>query len=77
MVILLSMENVINEFAERLRELRESKNLSLVQLSKELGVSDVAICRWENKQRVPNIESLVLIAKYFGVSTDYLLGLED
>lgn len=64
-------------FAERLKELREEKAISLKELSKAIGVSDVALCRWENGKRVPTIESLVKIATYFGVSTDYLTGLED
>ena len=64
-------------FAERLKELRKEKNVSLKVLAREIGVSDIAISRWENELRVPNIENLVLLAKYFGVSTDYLVGLED
>ena len=64
-------------FAERLKELRLEKNLSLKELAKEIGVSDIAISRWENELRIPNIESLVELAKFFGVSSDYLLGLED
>ena len=64
-------------FAERLKDLRIEKGLSLKQLGKEIGVSDIAISRWETEQRIPNIESLVAIAKYFGVTTDYLVGLED
>ena len=64
-------------FAESLKDLRIEKGLSLKQLGKEIGVSDIAISRWETEQRIPNIESLVAIAKYFGVTTDYLVGLED
>lgn len=64
-------------FAERLKDLRNEKHLSLKELASEIGVSDVAISRWENELRIPNIEVLVVIAKYFGVSTDYLVGLED
>ena len=67
----------MNKFAERLKELREEYNLSLKQLANEIGVSDIAISRWENKLRIPNIEYLISLAKYFKVSTDYLLGLED
>jgi len=36
-----------------------------------------AISRWESKKRIPNIEALIVIAKYFNVSADYLLGLTD
>ena len=64
-------------FAERLKELREEKGLSIRMLSKEVGYSDVAIGRWESKKQIPNIETLITFAKYFNVSSDYLLGLED
>ena len=64
-------------FAERLKELRVDKKLSLKELGNAIGVSDIAISRWENELRIPNIENLVIIAKFFGVSTDYLVGLED
>ena len=67
----------MNDFADRLKELRESKGLSINQLAKQLGIGPGTLHRWENRTRVPNIESLVLLAKYFGVSADYLLGLED
>lgn len=71
------MKNVIEIFAERLSELRKESNLSLMQLGKDLGVSDTALSRWERGVQIPNIETLVIIAKYFNVSTDYLVGLED
>ncbi len=64
-------------FAERLKELREDEGLSLQNLAKKIGYSDVAIGRWEREERIPNIEALVAVAKYFKVSTDYLCGLED
>lgn len=64
-------------FAERLKELRIEKNLSLKEVAKGIGTSDVAISRWENELRIPNIENLYSIAKFFGVSADYLIGLED
>lgn len=64
-------------FAERLKELREEEKLSTKKLGEKIGYSDVAISRWEREERIPNIEVLVAIAKYFKVSTDYLCGLED
>lgn len=67
----------MSKFAERLKELRQEKGLSLLTLSKEVGISDVALGRWENNLRTPNIDSLIILAKYFKVSADYLLGLED
>ncbi|MFQ6724070.1 MAG: helix-turn-helix domain-containing protein [Clostridia bacterium] len=70
--------NRVNEiFAERLKELREEKGLSLKELARKIGVSDVAIGRWERKVQIPNIVMLDLIAKYFNVSPNYLLGYEN
>lgn len=64
-------------FAERLKDLRLEKNLSALKLSKELGVDDNTILRWEKGLMVPNIINLYKIATYFGVSADYLIGLEN
>ena len=64
-------------FAERLKELRTEMGLSTTNLGKAIGVSHVAISRWEREMRIPNIENLVALAKFFKVSTDFLCGLED
>lgn len=64
-------------FAERLRELRTEKNLSMKDLAKEIGTTDAAISNWENEINEPKISYLKTIALFFGVSTDYLLGLEN
>lgn len=64
-------------FGERLKDLREERNLSALKLSTELGVDDATIGRWEKGKMVPNIIHLYRIALYFGVSSDYLIGLED
>ncbi len=66
-----------NQFPQRLKELREEKGLSIEMLAKELGVSDIAIGRWEKGLRTPNIDTLILVANYFNVSADYLLDLKD
>lgn len=63
--------------AERLKDLREEKNLSIQALARELKVSSASIFRWENAQVDIKASQLKLLAKYFKVSTDYLLGLED
>ena len=64
-------------FAERLKDLRIEKGLSINKLAKLIGISSIAISRYENELRSPSAECLILLATYFGVSTDYLLGLED
>ena len=67
----------MTKFAERLKELRIEKGLSQRALAKELKINQPCIARWESKLQVPNIDVAVMFAKYFGVTTDYLLGLED
>lgn len=67
----------MNVFPERLKELRLNNNLSQTTLAKALNVSQAAIARWEAGLQTPNIEFAVAIAKYFNVSTDYLLGLKN
>ncbi len=64
-------------FAERLKELRMEENLSTKKLGEKIGVSGIAISRWEREERIPNIENLVALAVFFKVRTDYLVGLED
>ena len=64
-------------FAERLKELITEKKLSQRALAAQTKISASAIKQWENESRVPNAEAIVTLAKYFGVSSDYLLGLED
>ncbi len=64
-------------FSKRLRELREDKNLSMQELAVIINVSNAAISNWENEINEPKISYLVALAKYFGVSADYLLGLKE
>ncbi len=71
------METITNSFSERLKELRIEKNLSQRELSKLVGYSQPAIARWEKNLQIPNIDVLIVFAKFFNVSTDYLLGLVD
>ena len=64
-------------FSRRLKELREKQQLSMEQLGKDLGVTKSRVNMWENSGTVPRSDVLVNLAKYFNVSTDYLLGNQD
>lgn len=64
-------------FAERLKELRIEKGLSIQALAKDVKIGSSSLCRWENKQADVKGSQLIILAKYFKVSTDYLLGLEN
>ena len=64
-------------FCERLQELRQERGMSILALSKEINVAYTSILRWEKEERIPSIEHLKALAVYFGVTSDYLIGLED
>lgn len=65
------------DFGKRLKTLRLQNNLTQAQLSHALGVTKSVISAYENDLRTPSYDTLVLIAKKFKVTTDYLLGLEN
>lgn len=67
----------MNKFAERLKELRMENKLSQTSLADALKVSQPAIARWEKNLQIPNIDIAIKVARYFNVSTDFLLGLKD
>ena len=62
---------------QRICELRAHLGWSQVELSRRLRVSKQTVSNWENDNIQPSIEMLVRLSKFFGVTTDYLLGLED
>ncbi|MBO5954525.1 MAG: helix-turn-helix transcriptional regulator [Clostridia bacterium] len=66
-------------FSKRLKELRKEKGLSQQELSIALKfkITQPAIARWENDERVPNLDAVILLAKFFNVSLDYLAGLTE
>ncbi len=68
---------MMNKFGQRLRELRKDNNLSMKQLSLKVGIADSCISRWENGQTIVNADQLIIFAKFFDVSVDYLVGLTD
>lgn len=53
------------------------KCLGQIELAHELGVSKGVISLWENGLREPSMSSIILLSKFFNVTTDYLLGLDD
>ena len=66
------MANLV--FSTRVKELRENSGLSMDQLAKQLGVTKSRVNMWENNGTVPRMNVLVELAKFFNVTTDYLLG---
>ena len=64
-------------FPERLKELRVEKGVGQEKLAADIGVGNGTISLWENGLREPKMSNLILLAKYFDVTMDYLVGLED
>lgn len=65
-----------NTFYKQLKEMRVEKGFSQRKLAIELEVTQACIAKWETGNREPSLDDLIKIAKYFNVTTDYLLGLE-
>lgn len=63
--------------SKRIYELRKERNISQSTLAKEIGVTQKAIDFWEKGINEPKASYVMRLAKFFGVSTDYLLGLEN
>lgn len=66
-----------SEFKDIFKSLRLEMGIGQVELAKNLGVSKAVISLWENGLREPSMSSLIAIAKFFKVSIDYLVGIEQ
>lgn len=62
---------------DRVFQLRKQAGLSQQQLGEVLGLTHKSISMLESGGRSTTIDKLVLLAEYFHVSTDYLLGITD
>ena len=65
------------EFKNRFKELRTEKGISQEQIGKMLNMSKMAISHWEKGHSEPSIEQLKILAGFFDVSVDYLVGFSD
>ena len=61
---------------ERIFELRKDAGLSQIKLAKSIGVTQKAIDFWEKGINEPKASYIIKLARYFGVSCDYLLGID-
>lgn len=60
--------------SEQIRNLREARHMTQVELARALSVSKQAVSNWENNNIQPSVEMVETLADYFGVTVDYLLG---
>jgi len=65
------------KIGKRILSLRKDMNISQAELGKTIGVNGRAISYWEQNINEPKASYIYALALFFGVSADYLLGLED
>ncbi len=61
-------------FGEILRKYRRERDLTQEELAQDIGISSQSVSKWERNDGYPDIEQLPVIANYFGVTIDTLLG---
>ncbi len=67
------MENIKN----RIRALREDRDLRQIDVSNATGIDQKTLSNYETGKTNPDSYSIIKLAKFFGVTTDYLLGFSD
>lgn len=63
--------------SKRIRELMNSENLNQTKLAQKIGVKQNTVSSWLLDKKEPSITSLWLLADFFAVDIDYLVGRKD
>ena len=64
------------QFKDILRDLRKQKGITQETLAKDINFSLSVVNKWENGKKSPSVDAIKILAKYFCVTTDYLLDME-
>ncbi len=67
----------MNLFTKRLNELISESGKTQNLISKELNIPKQKLSRWKIGYNEPDIDEIILLSRYFGVSCDYLLGADE
>ena len=65
------------KISEKLSALRTAKGVTQDDVAQALGISNKTVSKWENGTSMPDLTMLVMLAKYYEVTTDTLLGIAD
>lgn len=66
----------MSSFANRLKQLRKSHDITQVQLAEETNISQSLIAQYESGKKDPGLKIAIRIADYFGVTLDFISGRE-
>ena len=64
----------MKNYGDNLKIIRKQHNLSLLQLEKLTGISNQNLSRWERNEVIPNIEFCEILANFYDISIDELIG---
>ena len=65
------------QFNERLKELREDKDLTQAEIAQIIGVGQSYYSKQERNDKPFQIEQIITLCEFYGVSEDYVLGLPE
>lgn len=65
------------EYVRRIRDLREDRDKTQQEIAQVLGTSQTMYARYERGANELPIRHLIALCRYYGVSSDYILGLKD
>ena len=65
------------QIGKLIRELRNEKGITQTELAKEISTTQDTISLWELGKSYPDVINVVKLCKFFGVTSDYLLGLNE
>jgi transcriptional regulator len=61
----------------RIKDLRKEKNLTQEELAKQINTTQDSISLWEKDKRIPDTIYIIALAKFFKVTTDFILEMEN
>lgn len=64
-------------FGERLKELRLGRKLTQREVAQKVGISTSTLAMYEGGRREPDLDTLIKLARFYGVTVDYLVGTEE
>lgn len=65
------------DYINRLKNIREDKDLTQEQIAKILGIKQSAYSKYEKRRTKLQIDDLIILCKFYNVSADYVLGLTN